>query len=83
MKEINSQLGKLERQATAAEGYKEYKLKERQLKLDIIALKWLGYDLEINEIEKEISKETTNQERFKADLSNRDKLIEKEREKRK
>ena len=82
MKEINSQLGKLERQATAAEGYKEYKLKERQLKLDIIALKWLGYDLEINEIEKEISKETTNQERFKADLSNRDKLIEKEREKR-
>ena len=82
MKEINSQLGKLQRQASAASSYKEYKTKERKLKLDIIALKWLGYDLEINEIEKEISKETTNQERFKADLSNRDKLIEKEREKR-
>lgn len=82
MKEINSQLGKLERQATAAENYKDHKSKERQLKLDIIALKWLGYDLEINEIEKEISKETTNQEKFKADLTSKDELIEKEREKR-
>ena len=82
MKEINSQLGKLERQAREAEGYKEHKSKERKLKLDIIALKWKSYDTVITKIEKEISAATTNQEKCKADLSNKDKLIEEEREKR-
>ena len=82
MKEINSQLGKLERQAREAEGYKEHKSKERNLKLDIIALKWKSYDTVITKIEKEISAATTNQEKCKADLSNKDKLIEEEREKR-
>ena len=82
MKEINSQLGKLERQAREAEGYKEHKSKERKLKLDIIALKWKGYDTEITKIEKEVSAASTNQEKCKADLSNKDKLIEEEREKR-
>ena len=52
MKEINSQLGKLQRQASAASSYKEYKTKERKLKLDIIALKWKQFDIEISEIER-------------------------------
>ena len=82
MKEINSQLGKLQRQASAASSYKEYKTKERKLKLDIIALKWKQFDIEISEIEKEINKEVTKKEKNNAELSNRDRLIEEEKHKR-
>ncbi len=82
MKEINSQLGKLQRQATAAISYKEYKAKERILRLDIIALKWKQFDIDILDIEKDISKKNTEKEKNKAELSNRDRLIEEEKQKR-
>ncbi|MEC9206142.1 MAG: AAA family ATPase [Pseudomonadota bacterium] len=82
MKEINSQLGKLQRQASAANSYKEYKAKERKLKLDIIALKWKQFDTDVLNIEKEISKEVIKKEKNNAELSNRDRLIEEEKQKR-
>ena len=56
MKEISSQLNKLERQAKAANDYKELKNTERSLKLSLLSLKWNNYNLEIMELDKNISK---------------------------
>lgn len=42
--ELGRQLGRLERQAKAAEKYSEYKKHERQVSAELLALKWRGYD---------------------------------------
>ena len=42
--ELGRQLGRLERQAKAAEKYADYKKQERQLTLELLALRWRGYD---------------------------------------
>ncbi|MDB4262632.1 chromosome segregation protein SMC [Porticoccaceae bacterium] len=42
--ELGRQLGRLERQAKAAEKYSEYKKDERQVSAELLALKWRGYD---------------------------------------
>ena len=48
MKEITSQLGKLERQAKAAKDYKELRENEKNLKLSLLSLKWNNYNNEID-----------------------------------
>jgi chromosome segregation ATPase len=82
MKEISSQLNKLERQAKAANDYKELKNTERSLKLSLISLKWNNYNLEIIELDKNISKSNIEHEKQKSLLTNKDKLIEETRLKR-
>tara|TARA_B100000686_G_C16806536_1_gene991269 strand:+ start:2279 stop:5104 length:2826 start_codon:yes stop_codon:yes gene_type:complete len=82
MKEIKSQLTKLERQATSANTYKELKNQERTLKLDIIAVKYKNYDSEIVLIEKEISKDNIENEKFNSELTSKDTFIEQTRIKR-
>ena len=57
MKEITSQLNKLERQAKAAKDYKELKNSERDLKVELLAIKWNNYDQDIEDIDKKISKD--------------------------
>ena len=42
--ELGRQLGRLERQAKAAEKYAEYKKQERQLAVELLALRWRDYD---------------------------------------
>ena len=42
--ELGRQLGRLERQAKAAEKYADYKKQERQLTVELLALRWRGYD---------------------------------------
>ena len=42
--ELGRQLGRLERQAKAAEKYAEYKKQERQLTVELLALRWRDYD---------------------------------------
>jgi chromosome segregation ATPase len=79
MKEISSQLNKLERQAKAANDYKELKNTERSLKLSLISLKWNNYNLEIIELDKNISKSSIENEKQKSLLTNKDKLIEETR----
>ena len=79
MKEISSQLNKLERQAKAANDYKELKNTERSLKLSLISLKWNNYNLEIIELDKNISKSNIEHEKQKSLLTNKDKLIEETR----
>ena len=79
MKEISSQLNKLERQAKAANDYKELKNMERSLKLSLLSLKWNNYNLEIMELDKNISKSNIEHEKQKSLLTNKDKLIEETR----
>ena len=43
MKEINSQLNKLERQAKLASEYRELKERERETKISLISLKWCNF----------------------------------------
>ena len=42
--ELSRQLGRLERQAKAAEKYADYKKQERQLTVELLALRWRDYD---------------------------------------
>ena len=82
MKEITSQLGKLERQAKSANDYKELKNNERQAKLELLSIKWNNFNKEIDELEKDISKITIEQEKQNSLLTNKEKLIEDNRQKR-
>ena len=82
MKEITSQLGKLERQANAANNYKEYKDKERDAKTNLLSIKWKKFDNEIQDLDKSIEQAVTENEKYKSQLTNKDKLIEETRQKR-
>ena len=79
MKEISSQLNKLERQAKAANDYRELKNTERGLRLSLLSLKWNNYNLEIIELDKTISKSNIEHEKQKSLLTSKDKLIEETR----
>ena len=75
MKEITSQLGKLERQAKAAKDYKELKDNERSLKLNLLSLKWNNYNKDIQALDLDISKNNIEQEKQKSLITGKDKLI--------
>ena len=79
MKEISSQLNKLERQAKAANDYKELKNTERSLRLSLLSLKWNNYNSEIIELDKNISKSSIEHEKQKSLLTSKDKFIEETR----
>lgn len=79
MKEISSQLNKLERQAKAANDYKGLKSSERGLKLNLLSLKWNNYNSEIIELDKSIGKSNIEHEKQKSLLTNKDKFIEETR----
>ncbi|HSG91343.1 MAG TPA: chromosome segregation protein SMC [Pseudomonadales bacterium] len=46
--ELERQLGRLQRQARAAERYKEYKAEERRLKAELLALRWRAQSEELD-----------------------------------
>ena len=82
MKEITSQLGKLERQAKAAKDYKELHENEKNLKLSLLSLKWNNYNSEIETLDADISKNNIEHEKQKSLITGKDKLIEETRIKR-
>ena len=82
MKEITSQLGKLERQAKAAKDYKELRENENNLKLSLLSLKWNNYNSEIEILDADISKNNIEHEKQKSLITGKDKLIEETRIKR-
>ena len=82
MKEITSQLGKLERQAKAAKDYKELRENEKNLKLSLLSLKWNNYSSEIEILDADISKNNIEHEKQKSLITGKDKLIEETRIKR-
>ena len=82
MKEITSQLGKLERQAKAAKDYKNLKEDEHKLKLNLLCLKWNNYNQKIEELDLDISKNNIEYEKQRSLVTRQDKLIEETRIKR-
>ena len=82
MKEINSQLNKLERQAKLASEYRVLKDKERETKISLISLKWCNYDSQIEGLNSTIRKIELEKEKILSLLSTQNKEIEKLRQKR-
>ena len=82
MKEIASQLGKLERQAKSAKDYKELRENEKELKLNLLSSKWSNYNTEIEKLDADISKNSIEYEKQKSLITGKDKLIEETRIKR-
>tara|TARA_B100001057_G_scaffold9243_1_gene8509 strand:- start:48747 stop:51572 length:2826 start_codon:yes stop_codon:yes gene_type:complete len=76
MKEITSQLNKLERQAKVANEFREMKEKERNVKLTLLALKWCQLDNEIDQRNSQIRKIEVEREKEQSNLSSQDTKIE-------
>ncbi len=81
MKEISSQLNKLERQAKSANIYTELKSKERDYKLKLLAIKWNDLSKELDGISKDKSANEIELEKYNASITNKEKGIEISREK--
>ena len=81
MKEITSQLNKLERQAKSANIYTELKSKERDYKLKLLAIKWNDLSKELESISKDKSANEIELEKYNASITNKEKGIEILREK--
>ena len=75
--ELGRQLSRLERQAKSAEKYSEYKKQERQLTLELLALKWRGFDGQASELRTVIGGLEVEKEKFTAERIGCDTQIEK------
>ena len=60
--EITKQLQHLQRQASTAERYKQYKERERRLQAELLALRWQNLSQEVAEKEREIKEQETRLE---------------------
>ena len=75
--ELGRQLGRLERQAKAAEKYAEFKKQERQLTVELLALRWRDYDQSGQQQKQIIGKLELEHERLVTERSGCDTAIEK------
>lgn len=75
--ELGRQLNRLERQAKAAEKYAEYKQQERQLNVELLALKWRGYNTEATSLKAVIGELEVSKEKIITERSHCDTVIEK------
>ncbi|MEE1999924.1 chromosome segregation protein SMC [Alkalimonas sp. MEB108] len=64
--ELGKNLDKLKRQASAAERYKELKARERALKAEVTALRWLKFHQLQTQLEQQLAAEETELEKFQA-----------------
>ena len=79
--ELGRQLSHLQRQATSAEKYRNFKVEERQLKSELIALRWKGFNHQLNNFEGSIKEMEVELEAKHADQRSVDSNIEESREK--
>lgn len=77
--EIAKQLQHLQRQATTAERYKEYKEQERRLQAELLALRWRSMDDDIKRRDKDILEQETDLEAAIAKQRRLEAEIEKDR----
>jgi len=77
--EIAKQLQHLQRQATTAERYKEYKEQERRLQAELLALRWRGMDDDLKQKEREILERETDLEAAIAKQRSLESRIERDR----
>ncbi len=78
--ELGKQIAHLQRQANAAQKYKELKAEERQLKSELSALKWQKFHGQVETLTSEINKLETELEARIADQRHADAQIEQTRE---
>lgn len=78
--ELGKQLAHLQRQANAANKYKEFKQQERTLKSELSALKWRKFHGQVETLSHEISKLETELEARIAEQRHADNQIEQTRE---
>lgn len=78
--ELGKQLAHLQRQANAANKYKEFKQQERTLKSELSALKWRKFHGQVETLSHEITKLETELEARIADQRHADNQIEQTRE---
>ncbi|MFA5677908.1 MAG: chromosome segregation protein SMC [Pseudomonas sp.] len=78
--ELERQLGHLHRQAQAAEKYRSWKGEERQLKAQLLALRWQGLDVLTTEREHQVRSLEVALEGIIADQRNADSEIQKQRD---
>ncbi|MEE2024780.1 chromosome segregation protein SMC [Alkalimonas mucilaginosa] len=64
--ELGKNLDKLKRQASAAERYKELKARERTLKAEVTALRWLKFHQLQTQLEQQLAAEETELEKYQA-----------------
>nr|WP_235605272.1 chromosome segregation protein SMC [Rheinheimera salexigens] len=67
--ELAKNIEKLKRQATSAQRYKELKAQERKLKAELTSIKWLSYNTRLEQLELQLSQQTTELEKYHADQS--------------
>ena len=77
--EIAKQLQHLQRQATTAERYKEYKEQERRLQAELLALRWRSMDDDLKQKEREILERETDLEAAIAKQRSVESRIERDR----
>ena len=75
--ELGRQIGRLERQAKAAEKYSEFKKEERQTSAELLALKWRGYNVSATDQKQVIGGLEVELEKITAQRSGCDTNIEK------
>ncbi|GAA0852748.1 chromosome segregation protein SMC [Aliiglaciecola litoralis] len=64
--ELGQQIEKLQRQATAARKYKDLKAKERRLKAELAAIRWLKHSEHLAQLESQIQQQENDIEAFVA-----------------
>jgi len=77
--ELGKQLAHLKRQATQAERYKEYKAQERQLKSELLALRWQRMDGEASAHQERIRSHEIVMEKAQAELRRVEAELERQR----
>lgn len=80
IEEISSRLEHLQRQAKAAERYKELKANERQAKTELLALRWQAHQLDVQERKQAVEHKQTEIEKIVADIRSVETEIEMSRE---
>ena len=78
--ELEKRLATLQRQAKAAERYKELKEEERLIKAQLLALRWQALNEEFSVKEKEINRQETTLEALIADLRKTEATMESQRD---
>ncbi|MDH5425965.1 MAG: chromosome segregation protein SMC, partial [Gammaproteobacteria bacterium] len=78
--EIEKQLSHLQRQARTAERYKEFKVEERQLKAELLYLRWMDLQMEVQQREQTIREYETSLEAVVADQRATESVLEEQRE---
>lgn len=77
--ELGQQLEKLKRQARAAERYKEFRAEERRYRLELLALRWQGFNSQFEQQNLKTLNLQTALEQSTAELQKLDRIVEEAR----